>query len=153
MGPLEGMTAAEIKQKYPEFHREWQAGQRRIPFPDEEGRDAFQGRLCDFLQELQARQPDGRVIVVTHGGALNMIVATVMQLDMERRFPFWFDNASISILEFGGHMPRVLGLNDICHLRHGSSNPTPEQQAVQDAKSTGQIDWRGSTASESSEAG
>ncbi len=136
MGRVEGLTSAEIEARFPDIYRAWKAGLRRSPFPGEETRQDFQQRLREFLEDIRGRHSDRKVAVITHGGAMGMIMATVMQLDLERRFPFWFDNASFSIVEFGGPVPRVLALNDTCHLRNGRPPPDEKQEFVFDEKSS-----------------
>ena len=136
MGSVEGLTGAEIETRFPDIYLAWRAGERRVPFPGEEPRQDFQRRLSEFLQEIQARHADCKIAVITHGGAMGMIMATLMHLDLERRFPFWFDNASFSIVEFGGPVPRVLALNDTCHLRNGLPHPDETQEFVFDEKSS-----------------
>ncbi|MGE5140642.1 MAG: histidine phosphatase family protein [Rudaea sp.] len=137
LGMIEGHTFLEIEQQHPELYRRWRQDPRRVALPGEEARETFQDRIRGLLEELQARHPDGRIILVTHGGTLAMIVATVIQLDVERHFPFWFDNACLNVVEFGGRVPRVLSLNDTCHLRNGSRQPNVEQELALDAKTAG----------------
>lgn len=136
MGSVEGLTGAEIEARFPDIYLAWRAGEKRLPFPGEEPRQDFQRRLSGFLQDIQARHTDCKIAVITHGGAMGMIMATVMRLDVEHRFPFWFDNASFSIVEFGGSVPRVLTLNDTCHLRNGLPHPDENQEFVLDEKSS-----------------
>lgn len=136
MGLVEGMTGDEVQQRFPEIHQAWKLGNKRVPFPGEEKREDFQRRLSSFLDDVQSTHSDHKVGVVTHGGAMGMIMATVMHLDLERRFPFWFENASFSVVEFGGPVPRVLGLNDTCHLRAGMQRPDEKEEFVFDAKSS-----------------
>jgi broad specificity phosphatase PhoE len=136
MGNVEGMTGAEVQERYPEVHVAWKQGHKRVPFPGEENRETFQRRLAEFLQDLCRRHTDHKVAVVTHGGAMGMIMATVMALDQERRFPFWFENGSFSIVEFGGPFPRLLLLNDTCHLRNGLPHPNERDEFVLDEKSS-----------------
>jgi hypothetical protein len=40
-------------------------------------------------------------------------------LDVNVRSPFWFDNASITLIDLSGSRPRVRLLNDTCHLANG----------------------------------
>lgn len=135
MGIVEGLTGEEVQVKFPEIHLAWKQGSKRVPFPGEEGREGFQQRLGGFLQHVRLSHTDHKVAVVTHGGAMGMIMATVMSLDLERRFPFWFENASFSIVEFGGPVPRVLTLNDTCHLRNGLSEHDEKREFIFDEKS------------------
>ena len=134
MGDLEGLNEDDIKSRFPEFHRTWHTGEKRVPFPGEEPREQFERRIANFLDDLRSLHSNQQVIVVTHGGAMGMIMATVMHLDMERRFPFWFSNASVNIVEFGRTVPRVLALNDTCHLRAGFPKPESRQEFAQDEK-------------------
>lgn len=137
MGLVEGMTGDEVRERFPEIHFAWKEGNKRVPFPGEERREDFQRRLREFLDDIQTRHIDHKVAVVTHGGAMGMIMATVMHLDLDRRFPFWFENASFSVVEFGGPVPRVLSLNDTCHLRDGLPHPDEQEEFLFDAKSSG----------------
>ncbi len=134
MGAVEGLTGAEVAQRYPEFAARWRVGEKRVPFPDEEPPEQMRRRIASFLHDIQAQHPDGSIVVVTHGGAMGIIMALVMHLDLERRLPFWFDNASLNIVEFGGPVPRVLALNDTCHLRDGFRILRPDQKFVLDEK-------------------
>jgi broad specificity phosphatase PhoE len=142
MGIVEGLTGAEVQERYPEVHRAWKQGNKRVPFPGEENREDFQRRLGEFLRDIRARHTDHKIAVVTHGGAMGMIMATVMSLDQERRFPFWFENASFSIVEFGGPFPRLLVLNDTCHLRNGLPHPDEKEEFVFDEKSSAEGNTR-----------
>ncbi|MDE3089670.1 MAG: histidine phosphatase family protein, partial [Chloroflexota bacterium] len=62
-----------------------------------------------------------QVAVISHGGTLAMIVARLIGLDVNARFPFWFDNASISRIDLSGSKPRLRLLNDTCHLNSYAS--------------------------------
>ncbi len=66
-----------------------------------------------------------------------MFMATVMQLDLDRHFPFWFDNACLNVVEFGGRVARVHALNDTCHLQTSPRHYSPEQEMALDVKVTG----------------
>lgn len=74
-------------------------------------------RLRSFLDELLARHAPGeQVVLVSHGGALNTLVAGLLGLTIQRRSPFVFSNASVSELALEGTRWRLLRLNDVCHL-------------------------------------
>lgn len=138
MGVVEGLTGAQVQDRFPEVHFAWDQGNKRIPFPGEERREDFQVRLKAFLQDISTQHNSQKVAVVTHGGAMGMIMATVMNLDLERRFPFWFENASYSVVEFGGPVPRVVALNDTCHLRNGHPHPDGQDEFLFDEKTGGE---------------
>ncbi|MCI0476117.1 MAG: histidine phosphatase family protein [Anaerolineales bacterium] len=120
LGEFEGLTDAEFTQRFPGALAAWRADPIRCPIPGQETRDAFQRRVQSFLEDLRARHADGmRVAIVTHGGTIGMMLATLIGLDIGKRFPFWFDNASLSHVDLSGGRVRLRLLNDTCHLRNG----------------------------------
>ncbi|MBM3127310.1 MAG: histidine phosphatase family protein [Chloroflexi bacterium] len=121
LGKFEGLTDAEFEQRFPGALAAWRADPIRSPIPGQETRDAFQRRVQSFLDDLRARHTDGtRVAIVTHGGTIGMMLAMLIGLDIGKRFPFWFDNASLSHVDLSGGRVRLRLLNDTCHLRNGN---------------------------------
>ncbi len=117
LGVLEGLTLAEIRAKFPEVHRAWHDGGTRPHIPGEETREAFVERAHSFIRDLRARHPEGRVIAVTHGGTINMLLMASLELDLERPLPFSIDNATINVVQWGERGARLRVLNDAGHLR------------------------------------
>lgn len=116
LGQLEGLTMADIKEKFPDVHRAWHEGGTRPHIPDEEAREGFVQRTRDFLCDLRAKHGEGRVIAITHGGTINMLLMTALNLETEHSLPFSIDNASLNILQWGERGARLRLLNDTCHL-------------------------------------
>jgi alpha-ribazole phosphatase len=119
LGDLEGMSFEEIEIKYPEVARHWRESREHFLLPGEESAQELQVRVKSFLNEISSRHSGARVAVVTHGGTINMLLSTLMELDINRRWPFWFDNASLSWMDLTQPRPRLRLLNDTCHLRNG----------------------------------
>ena len=119
LGAFEGLTGAEFEQRFPEIFAAWRADPLGSPLPGQEKRDDFRRRVQSFLDDLRARHADGAcVAIVTHGGTIGMMLATLIGLDIGKRFPFWFDNASLSHVDLSGGRVRLRLLNDTCHLRN-----------------------------------
>ncbi len=116
-GSIEGLTLDEFEQSYPEVYQAWRNDKERLVLPGAETRDEFQQRVSSFLNQMRARHKGARVALVTHGGTLGMLVATLIGWELHRRFPFHFDNASITRIDLSGALARVEVLNDTCHLR------------------------------------
>jgi broad specificity phosphatase PhoE len=114
VGLFTGLVWQDIVQQYPDFARAWL--ERALDMPGGEKHEAFRARAAGVMQDIVARHPDGKVVVVTHGGILGEYLAHLLGLDPERRHPFHFDNASVSVLDAGGVLPRVHRLNDVSHL-------------------------------------
>lgn len=116
VGQLEGLTLPEIGKTFPEVYKAWREDKERVILPGAEDQVEFQRRVLSFLEMVGDRHAGQRVAVVTHGGTLSMFFATVLGLDIHKRFPFRFDNTSISKVDFSRPRPRVYLLNDTCHL-------------------------------------
>lgn len=123
LGELEGLTMGDIRERFPQVHRSWHEGGTRPHVPGEEAREQFVGRAREFVTAVRANHPQGNVIVVTHGGTINMLLLASLNLDIERPLPFWIDNASINIVQWGDRGVRLRLLNDTCHLGHLPSPP------------------------------
>ena len=71
--------------------------------------------MLAVFDDIVARYADGPVVVVAHGGVfgtyLNHLIGSP-----RRPSPFRFGNASLSIVEPNPVRPRIVLLNDICHL-------------------------------------
>lgn len=70
-GQWEGLSWAQIEQRYPEYSREWAAGYPLLPAPEGEEFHAFESRI---LQEVNHLLDCGPIAVVTHAGALRVVL-------------------------------------------------------------------------------
>jgi len=119
LGVYEGKSLTEIEQGDPEVARLWRESKEHFQLPGEETLVILQKRVREFLDEITPQHNGARVALVSHGGTLNMLVSMLLELDINRRWPFWFDNASISYVDLSGPRARLRLLNDTCHLRNG----------------------------------
>ena len=118
LGQLEGLTMSEIREKYPEVARAWTTseGGVRPHIPGEEPREAFIQRITAFIADLRAKHPDGRVLAISYGGTINMLLLLALGLDLERPLPFDIENASINVVRWSERGARLRVLNDAYHL-------------------------------------
>lgn len=115
-GAFEGLCLTEIGERYPEFLKKWRTDKLLPPIPGAETISEFQERVQEFMQEIQGRHPGAPIGIVTHGGTLRILLATLLDLDIGQRLPFTFDNASVSKIDVGASRVDVRLLNDTCHL-------------------------------------
>jgi broad specificity phosphatase PhoE len=116
LGEWEGKTREELMAEYPE---EWAAWARQPSWdivPGGEGADAFASRVVSTLGEIRARHPEGEVLCVTHGGVIQVALATVVGRATTGLFPFVIGNASLTVIQRTGSRTVVAGVNDTCHL-------------------------------------
>ena len=119
LGVYEGKSFEEIEASDPGLARMWRESKEEFLLPGEEPPADLQKRVREFLDEIAPQHNGARVAVVSHGGTINMLVSTLLELDINRRWPFWFDNASVSYVDLSGPRARLRLLNDTCHLRNG----------------------------------
>jgi probable phosphoglycerate mutase len=102
----------------------------------EESREDFVKRVQAFLADVRAKHPDGRVIAITHGGTINMLLMVALNLDIERPLPFYIDNASINVVQWGERGARLRVLNDAYHLNPMRITRPDSRQTQADQKIT-----------------
>ena len=114
LGLFTGHIWADIVEQYPEFAKAWM--EQALDMPGGEKHTALRARAAGVVEDIVAQHAEGRVVVVSHGGLLGEYLAHLLRLDANRRHPFRFDNASVSVVEVGGALTRVHRLNDVSHL-------------------------------------
>jgi glucosyl-3-phosphoglycerate phosphatase len=82
-GAWEGLTTAEIEERFAEAHERWRAGEGPGA-ADAEPFDAFADRITAFLDDVLEQHPDDEVLVVAHGGSIRVIHALARGLDYVR---------------------------------------------------------------------
>ncbi|HYF91963.1 MAG TPA: histidine phosphatase family protein [Symbiobacteriaceae bacterium] len=116
VGRVMGMSNAEIRQQFPEFWTATEQDPDHTPFPGGESAVDLQRRTMEAMAAIAARYPDGRVAVVTHGGVIKVIAASVMEMPLAIRPKIVLDNCSLTVVEWSDRGRRVRSLNDTGHL-------------------------------------
>lgn len=115
-GALQGLTGEEAQQQQ---SRVWQAYKSRGPQADLGGGESllvFSRRVVDFIDQVLQAHAGGRVLLISHGGVLDMAYrhATGMPLGIQRDFPIY--NASVNVLLRNGARWDIAAWGDISHL-------------------------------------
>lgn len=82
--------------------------------PGTESSHDVRTRMRDALNAIVAANPGGRVAVISHAGAINAYIASL--LDLRSDFFFPAGNTSISIVRARDDRRLLVTLNDIAHL-------------------------------------
>ncbi|MBM4429660.1 MAG: histidine phosphatase family protein [Chloroflexi bacterium] len=118
-GVVTGLCYEEVQSQYPEIARRWAEDSWHVPIPGEEGIDTFQARVLAVMGDIVSQHATKDTVgIVAHGGTLSVYLAGLLEMGLNRRQPWVFDNASLSIVTLGGTRPRIALLNDTCHLHH-----------------------------------
>lgn len=116
LGEWEGLKRDEIVARYPDEWERWRDHPSWDIVPGSEGTDAFEGRVGAVLDRLLARHSTGRVLVVTHGGVIQVALLRVVGRSSNGLFPFTIANTSLTVLEGSPERLVVGRVNDTCHL-------------------------------------
>ena len=117
VGDFTGLTNLEVQERYPEFHRQWRQGMDRLPIPGEEPIQVFLARIRAAMSEIvAAHEAQATLCIVSHGGTFGVYLDELIGLPMTKRSPFYFDNASLTIVALDKTRHRIMLLNDTCHL-------------------------------------
>ncbi len=114
-GVFQGLTATEMQDRFPDA---LQAIQKDGGAPPEgESNLEVTQRLWKLFDSIIENHPGEMVAVVSHGGALAIIIAYALGFPLGQRARISVrGNTGLSAIEFDNHVPRVTLLNDVNHL-------------------------------------
>ena len=109
-GELQGLLRSEMEKLYPEFHQAIQRDPWNTRRPGGESMADLAARVQEFIDEL----PQGRFIVVTHGGVIRAALKIVLELENGTGRKFQIQNTSITRLLYPEGL--ALSIGDVGHL-------------------------------------
>lgn len=116
LGVLQGLTGEEAAARQPAAWKAFKARDPATLLAQGESLGQFASRIVDFIEEKLGAHAGGRVLIVTHGGALDAAYrhATGMSPSAVRDFPIY--NASLNILGHRDGRWSIESWGDISHL-------------------------------------
>jgi broad specificity phosphatase PhoE len=116
LGLWEGLTTEELAAQFPSEWARWAKEPSWDVVPKGEGAAAFERRVNVAIDSILERHAEGDVLVVTHGGVIQVALHRVVGRPNYGLFPFRIQNASITVIEKRDGRMVVSGVNDIGHL-------------------------------------
>jgi len=116
LGEWEGLRTDEIAQRFPEAWARWTEKPDWDLVPGGEGAARFESRVNASLDEILGRHAQGDILLVTHGGVIQVALHRVIGRPSTALFPFKIQNASISVIEAREGRMVIAGSNDVAHL-------------------------------------
>jgi probable phosphoglycerate mutase len=95
-GVLEGIPFDRMQEHSPEVAKVWAERHPDGVIPEGETLRQFHQRVTDSLHNVAAQHPGQRVVVVTHGGAMDIIWRQAMGIDLQAPRKAILLNASIN---------------------------------------------------------
>jgi probable phosphoglycerate mutase len=119
-GHFEGLTYAEIEQRFPDASRRWRQRDADFAPPGGESLAAFQARSVAALTAIAQRHRGAHVAVVTHGGVLDALYRASLRIPLDAPRTWQLGNASINRVLHGQAGFTLVGWADTFHLEDPS---------------------------------
>jgi alpha-ribazole phosphatase len=116
-GLIEGLSYAEIQERFPAVARAWASLSEDLAYPGGESLSQMEERVAAFASRLKQADPQGTLLVVAHAGILRSLICLLLGLEKKHRWNIRVDLASLSIIETYPEVNIVSLLNDTGHLR------------------------------------
>jgi broad specificity phosphatase PhoE len=116
LGEWEGIRAGELASRFPGAWARWNQKPDWDLVPGGEGAAVFEARVAVALDAILDRHPHEDVLVVTHGGVIQVALHRVIGRSSYGLFAFKIQNASISLIERSDGRTIIGGSNDVSHL-------------------------------------
>jgi phosphoserine phosphatase len=117
-GDWQGKYADEITAHYAEGLKEWRIHPMRSQMPGEGG-ESFSNvlkRSLEFKERVIAQHKDQTILVSTHDVVIKILIADVLDMNMDTINRIWLTNGSISTIVYGDEMSYLACLSDASHL-------------------------------------
>jgi probable phosphoglycerate mutase len=102
-GVFEGLEVGDILDRHPDLWRQWVRHDADFTLPGGgESVRVFHARVWSALDALATRHPGQRVLVVTHGGVLDMVWRTVRGQSLSSARACAIPNAGVNRLQWRG---------------------------------------------------
>ena len=117
-GVLEGQSVDALRSEHPELHAQWQRHDPDYALPGgAESRRQFSARILAAAASLAQRHAGGRVLVLTHGGALDMLWRAAQGLTLQGPRACAIPNAGINRMRWSEEGLSLLSWGEDQHLQ------------------------------------
>lgn len=114
VGDWQGLTAAEVEERYPAALQRWRAALDHAPGGEPLQDAAERGERA--IKQIVASHYGKTVAVVTHGAIGRLALSWLVNRSLQGPAELLLRNASITEVECGEGLPKVVRLNDTNHL-------------------------------------
>jgi alpha-ribazole phosphatase len=117
-GDWEGLTYTEIQERDAQLLAHWEADELNVSAPAGETLQQIAQRVQTVLERLIVDHPDETVLLVAHGGALQVLLCLALGLSPQSYWQFHLDQASLSEVRIYPQGAILNLFNDTCHLEN-----------------------------------
>jgi probable phosphoglycerate mutase len=130
-GRVDGLRVDEIQQQHPGAWEAWSRFEQDFAMPEGESTRQFHARVMQALYRLVAAHRGARLVLVTHGGVLDMIYRTARALGLDGPRQSDIPNAGLNRIRVRDEGAiDILHWADTRHLADLPPQPVYDQQKV-----------------------
>ncbi|PIF29357.1 putative phosphoglycerate mutase [Acidovorax sp. 62] len=129
-GEVDGMRVSDIQQQHAQAWADWLRFDADHAMPGGETTRQFHARVMDAVRRLAAQHAGQTVMVVTHGGVLDMVWRTAQGLGLSGPRQSDIPNAGLSRVRLQGDAIEVLHWADTRHLADLPAQPVYDQKKL-----------------------
>ncbi|MEC9360723.1 MAG: histidine phosphatase family protein [SAR324 cluster bacterium] len=95
LGVFEGLTSNEAKERFPDVYNLFKTAGRNYVIDKGESTQQLLDRSLEFIEEIRLRHPDQRVVIVSHGGVVRVLMKHTLGLSIDAPTNFMIKNTGI----------------------------------------------------------
>jgi len=100
LGVFEGLTSEEARERHPEVFRLFKTAGSTYVIDKGESTQQLQDRALEIVNEIRIKHPEERVLLVTHGGFIRVVMKHSLGLSLETPTCFLIRNSGVFRLEW-----------------------------------------------------
>ncbi len=117
-GEWEGLTVAQIRERYAEIYRRYQVDSVNQRAPRGERLESLVERTGEAIEEIARRHPDDTVVIAGHGGTVHAAICHMLRASLYTFRKIRIDNCSVTTFSLDRDGCWLLEtMNDTCHLQ------------------------------------
>ena len=129
-GRVDGMRVDDIQREHPQAWEGWLRFEEDFAMPEGESTRAFHTRVMEAVQRVVAAHPGQTVVVVTHGGVLDMVYRTARSLGLKGPRQSEIPNAGVNRIRVTDGVFDILSWADTRHLADLPPQPVYDQRKL-----------------------
>ena len=126
-GVVDGMRVDDIKAQHPDVWAQWVQFQADYAIPGGESTRQFHTRVMDAVRRCVAAHSQQTLVVVTHGGVLDMIYRTARALPLDGPRQSEIPNGGLNRVRIEGDVIDIISWADTQHLADMPPQPIYDQ--------------------------
>ena len=95
LGVFEGLTSEEARERHPEVFRLFKTAGSKYVIDEGESTQQLQDRALEIVDEIRIKHPEERVLLVTHGGFIRVVMKHSLGLSLETPTRFLIRNTGL----------------------------------------------------------